>query len=54
MKDLRQLSKGLSSANFAGGSTSLGWELPSEAASVRVGTFALVVGGVLSLVFLAF
>lgn len=54
MRNLRQLSESLGSLGLAGNPMNLGWELPSEATSARIGTFALMVGGVLSLVFLAF
>lgn len=54
MRNARRFSEELSSPSLAGGPASLGWALPSEAASVRIGTFALVVGGVLSLALLVF
>jgi len=54
MKNLRWFSKGFGYLGIAGNPAHIGWALPSEATSARVGTLAIVVGGVLSLVLLAF
>jgi len=53
MKDARRGPKGLGQVGVVGSLGDLGWALPSEATSARIGTLAVVVGGVLSLVILA-
>jgi len=53
MKNLRRLSKGLGHLGVVGNPASFEWAPPSEATSARIGTFAVVVGGVLSLLILA-